>query len=157
MNAPQAQEDPFLKQFSFEGREAALFKADFETAMLRGIVMALSSIAFLVSLLAIAMFGFWVIPLSVLAILPNVWLNTALFVRRAHDVGWSGKWPLILMTVAMILMVGALVLLAMGRPAAGISSFLSAGMILLPMAAFMYASPGTPGSNRFGPDPRETK
>ncbi|MYL97996.1 DUF805 domain-containing protein [Novosphingobium sp. FGD1] len=84
----------------------------------------------------------------------------ALVVRRLHDIGWSGRWSIVLLPVALRNM--ALDLLAQiggweaRRPVEAVLAY--ADWVLFPPFALLYllliVAPGKKGPNRFGPDPR---
>lgn len=159
MKQGHEEHDPFLRLFSFQGREPAQFSkaASFDQGINSFVISFLGAIAFLVSLLLIGVLGFWAAPIMVATLVPGSWIATAYIVRRGHDFGWPAHWVIIPNLAGIALMIAA-IWFATNELWAGFA------LCLVPAATFamcfgvwIMSASGTPGPNRFGPDPRESK
>lgn len=84
--------------------------------------------------------------------------NLAVAVRRVHDVGRSGWWVFALFAVYMIMNIVAGVTLA-GAVSSPVPILvlllLLVVLVILSLILFIFCVlPGTPGPNRYGPDPK---
>jgi uncharacterized membrane protein YhaH (DUF805 family) len=101
-------------------------------------------------------------PLTALLMLGTLVPSIAVGVRRLHDTNRSGWWflmPLVPYCLAFVLGGAAIMGAATGNPAGmaagmGVASiFLLIGAICAIVLLVFYCLPGTPGDNRFGPNP----
>jgi len=102
-------------------------------------------------------------PLSTLLWLATIVPSIAVAVRRLHDVNRTGWWVLLPLVPECLMMVMALMtagaVAAGGGFAAAVGGLAitgSLGLITLVGAIMLivfYVMPGTPGDNRFGPNP----
>jgi uncharacterized membrane protein YhaH (DUF805 family) len=101
-------------------------------------------------------------PLSALLWLATIVPSIAVGIRRLHDTDRSGWWillPIVPYCLGFILGGAAMMGAASGSPAgmmagAGIAGlFLIIGMICAILLLVFMVLPGTPGDNRYGPNP----
>ena len=102
-------------------------------------------------------------PLSVLLWLGTIVPSIAVSVRRLHDTNRSGWWlllPIIPYCLAMFFGGAALFRAAAGMAQPGMMAGLGAASLFLILGGIawivlliFYILPGTPGDNRFGPNP----
>jgi uncharacterized membrane protein YhaH (DUF805 family) len=160
MTPPQffrAMVGPFGRLLDFSGRSR---RADFWPYLF------LLCVVYLFGFYAIALMDISASPmLQVMALMTVLMLlATAAFVRRLHDVGWSGLW--FLPCLAGFLIFGASLWyrheVAIRDPGDGFrSSFALLGPLMVATQIWLLlnlvvaAMDGTAGPNRFGPDPKE--
>lgn len=98
---------------------------------------------------------------SSIGILGSLWSlatlvpNIAVSVRRLHDINRTGWWlvlPVIPYVIGLVVMLGAAAGQSFGLIAIG-GIFTLIGLVGAIVLLVFYCLPGTPGSNRFGPDP----
>ena len=102
-------------------------------------------------------------PLTVLLMLGTFIPSIAVGVRRLHDTNRSGWWlllPLVPYCLAMVLGGAAMVSAARGGSSAGMMAgagiagiFMLVGAVGAVVLLIFYCMPGTPGDNRYGPNP----
>jgi uncharacterized membrane protein YhaH (DUF805 family) len=102
-------------------------------------------------------------PLTVLLMLGTFIPSIAVGVRRLHDTNRSGWWlllPLVPYCLAMVLGGAAMVGAARGGSSAGMMAgagiagiFMLVGAVGAVVLLIFYCMPGTPGDNRYGPNP----
>lgn len=88
---------------------------------------------------------------SLATLVPNI----AVAVRRLHDTNRTGWWlllPVIPYVIGLFIMLGAAAGQNLGMVAIG-GIFTLIGLICAIVLLVFYCLPGTPGPNRFGPDP----
>ena len=85
-------------------------------------------------------------PIARLWELVTVLPGLALAVRRLHDTSHGGWW---LLVIGGLMAVMALILFAFGLVVVPVTAML----IGLATLIFLFCQPGTPGANKFGPDP----
>lgn len=157
MSDPNRNLDPSLDCFSFSGRSASVFSDPQGFGATAQIISLLSGLGVFVNLLCSIVFGPLLYGLALVAAIPGIWVNAAFLARRAHDIGWSARWPLFWFAITTGLLLLAFSLGLRGKLPGAIIVFASVGLIAMTFAGMIYASPGTPGPNKFGPDPREAK
>ena len=151
---------PIQKYADFTGRAT---RPEFWWYFL-GIVIAFIVVGIVESILGINHMIFFAYgPLRVLLWLATIVPSVAVGVRRLHDTNRSGWWvalPIVPYCLAIVLggaammggaAMGSGVGMMAGAGIAGIFMFIGAicGIVLL----VFYCFPGTPGDNRYGPDP----
>jgi uncharacterized membrane protein YhaH (DUF805 family) len=157
MSDPNRNLDPSLDCFSFSGRSASVFSDPQGFGATAQIISLLSGLGVFVNLLCSIVFGPLLYGLALVAAIPGIWVNAAFLARRAHDIGWSAKWPLFWSAIAIGLLIVALFLGLGGNLPGAVISFFTGSIIALIFAGMIYAAPGTPGPNKYGPDPWEAK
>jgi len=88
---------------------------------------------------------------SLATLVPNI----AVSMRRLHDTDRTGWWlllPVIPYVIGLVIMLGAAAGQNLGLIAVG-GIFSLIGLVGAIVLLVFYCLPGTPGSNRFGPDP----
>ena len=89
-----------------------------------------------------------IVLFSLVALAPvAIWVTIALHVKRLHDIGVSGWWMIAVWAISVL--VALLVAYFLSVRAAQLSS--------LAVWAIVGAIPGTPGVNRFGPNPARSQ
>lgn len=144
--------------FSFEGRQTLHVGSGRDYLSIhRAATLWLAGAATIFGIVLYPLVGGWAGLAVMVPAACCVWVNLALVARRSHDVGWSAKWPLVLLSIASGLLLVAAALAFDGVIILSILAALIAVGIIIPLAAVVLLHPGTAGPNRFGPDPRETK
>jgi uncharacterized membrane protein YhaH (DUF805 family) len=102
-------------------------------------------------------------PLTVLLMLGTFIPSIAVGVRRLHDTNRSGWWlllPLVPYCLGMVFGGAAMVGAARGGSSAGMMAgagiagiFMLVGAVGAVVLLIFYCMPGTPGDNRYGPNP----
>jgi uncharacterized membrane protein YhaH (DUF805 family) len=105
-------------------------------------------------------------PLTVLLMLGTFIPSIAVGVRRLHDTNRSGWWlllPLVPYCLGMVFGGAAMVGAARGGSSAGMMAgagiagiFMLVGAVGAVVLLIFYCMPGTPGDNRYGPNPYGT-
>ena len=143
---------PIQKYADLNGRAA---RAEFWWWVLAIIVATIVTqiIDSILGMKVVGAYGPLTLILSVALIVPNI----AVSVRRLHDTDRTGWWillPIVPYCIALVLGGGAMLSGSMtGLGTAGI--FLLIGAVCALVLLFFYVQPGTPGSNRYGPNPYE--
>jgi uncharacterized membrane protein YhaH (DUF805 family) len=138
MNFPEAIRLGFRKYATFSGR--AVRSEYWYWALLVAIVGSTARV------LDAAVIGYRVGPLHIIWNFAILLPSYAVAVRRLHDTDRSGWWLLALVAAFVLILVLSVVtgMIYLG----GIGVIAGTGVVL-----YLFSLPGTPGPNRYGPDP----
>lgn len=145
---------PLQKYADFSGRAP---RAEFWWYLL-GVIIASIVASIIDNILGMQMAGTYG-PLQLLLLVGLLVPNIAVSVRRLHDTNRTGWWillPLVPYVLAFVLggaamMGGGAMGMGAGLGLAGI--FLFIGLVCAIVVLVFYCLPGTPGDNRYGPNP----
>jgi uncharacterized membrane protein YhaH (DUF805 family) len=91
-------------------------------------------------------------PISVITSLALLLPSLGVAVRRLHDIDRTGWWILIFYVVLVVLAVAAIAAAFTGNASTALAILLAIGVLSVWLIVW-FATRGTTGPNRFGPDP----